>query len=183
MRLLSGGLLLVGLALLGTSSRSVGADDFKPEAGFTLLFNGKDLTGWKTKKGGESLDKKAEAYDKRFAVVDEKLVLDPKVKGDVIIETAKAFKDVHIKFEYLPGKGCNNDLFIRGQKFDITTKGIKNLKDGDWNQFEIIIAGDKAEFKNNGESIKTAKPGEAATPFGIRAEFGEITFRRMRYKE
>jgi hypothetical protein len=180
--ILSGGLLLAALALLPALGSA--GDDFKLEPGFTLLFNGKDLSGWKTKKEGVSLDGKNEAYGKRFAVVEGKIVIDPKVKGDVIIETAKTFgKDVHLKFEYLPGKGCNNDLFIRGIKFDITPKGVKNLKEGEWNQFEIVIAGDKAEFKNNGESQRTAKPGTDATPFGVRAEFGPIEFRRMRFKE
>src|SRR5256885_6581569 len=94
-------------------------DDFKPEDGFTLLFNGKDLTGWKTTKG-ESLDGKTEAYNGRFKAADGVLTIDPKVKGDVRIETQKEFgKDVHIKFDFLPGEGCNNDLFLRGLKFDL----------------------------------------------------------------
>jgi hypothetical protein len=37
------------IALLAVAA--VRADDFKPEDGFALLFNGKDLTGWKTEKG------------------------------------------------------------------------------------------------------------------------------------
>ena len=36
-------LLSVGVA--------VAADDFKPEPGFTLLLNGKDLDGWRTQTG------------------------------------------------------------------------------------------------------------------------------------
>lgn len=182
MRALS--LLALSGILAGLTSAWVEAADadFKLEPGFTLLLNGKDLTGWKTKKGGESLDGKDEAYGKRFVVKDGKLVIDPAVKGDVIIETAKQFKDVHIKFDFMPGKACNNDLFLRGQKFDLTLKN-KGVKENEWNQFEIIVAGDKAEFKSNGESQRMAKPGEAATPFGIRAEFGNIEFKNVRFKE
>src|SRR5262249_50794240 len=120
-------LLCCGLFLMLAAGVAAGADDFKPEEGFTPLFNGKDLTGWKTDKGGDSLDGKTETPDKRFKVVDDVLVLDHKVKGDVRIRTAKEFgKDVHIKFEFLPGPKCNNDLFLRGTKFDIKVPDVKN---------------------------------------------------------
>jgi hypothetical protein len=173
----------LGLVLAG-SSLSRGADDFKLEEGFTLLFNGKNLDGWKTKTGNEPLDGKTEAYKGRFKVMDEKLFLDPSVKGDVIINTAKEFgKDVHIKFDYFPGPACNNDLFLRGLKFDIKKPDVKNLKEGEWNTFEIVIKGDKALFISNGEvqRTSTAKPG--ATPLGLRAEFGPIQYRHLRVKE
>jgi len=159
------------------------ADDFKLEDGFNLLLNGKDLSGWKTTKG-ESLDGKTEAYNGRFKVADGILTLDPRVKGDVRIETEKEFgKDVHIKFDFLPGEGCNNDLFLRGQKFDLKKPDVKNLKAGEWNSFEIVITGDKAEFKCNGETMRTATVKGKGTVFGLRAELGPMQVRRMRVKE
>lgn len=172
---------LIGLAVL--TSLSTAADDFKLEPGFTLLFNGKDLSGWKI-KGGEALDGKMEAKGGRFKVMDGKLVIDDKIKGNLVLDTAKEFgKDVHIKFDFLPGPGCNNDLYLRGLKFDIKKGDVKNLKEGEWNQFEIIIQGDKAEFKSNGETQRTAAAKGGATPLGVRAEFGPIQIRRMRVKE
>jgi hypothetical protein len=173
--------LAAGLFLLAVAP--LRADDFKPEDGFVLLFNGKDLAGWKTEKG-ESLDGKTEAYNGRFKLADGPLTLDPKVKGDVKIFTAREFgKDVHIKFDFKPGPGCNNDLFLRGLKFDLKTPDVKNLKEGEWNAFEIVIAGDKAEYRNNGESLKTVPVKGKASPFGIRAESGPMQVRRLRVKE
>src|SRR4051794_38957167 len=100
--------------------RPTGAGEKETEPGFTPLFNGEDLDGWKTKKGDEKLDDKTQAYGGRFKVEGGLLLIDPKVKGDVTIETAKEFAgDVHIKFEFNPGPKCNNDLFLRGIKFDI----------------------------------------------------------------
>src|SRR5262245_13554611 len=143
MRIVSCG-LLVAVLMLVTVAFSVAADEFKLEEGFTLLFNGKDLSGWKLRKGGESLDGKAETADKRFVVADGIIVVDGKVKGDVVIDTAREFgKDVQIKFEYLPGPGCNNDLYFRGLKFDLKKDDVKNLKEGEWNTFEIIVTGDQ----------------------------------------
>ncbi len=172
---------LLGLALLVASGH---ADESKADPGFTLLLNGKNFDGWKTKKGNEPLDGKTEAYNGRFKLVDGVLVIDPKVKGDVIIETTKEFgKDVHIKFEFNPGPGCNNDLFLRGTKFDIVAKQLMNVKEGEWNSLEIIATGDTIEHKVNGVSKRMSKAKAKASPFGIRAEFGPVQIRNLQVKE
>ncbi len=177
---------LLGLLLLIPQwGRS--ADDFKLEPGFTLLFNGKNLDGWKeASQKKEALDGKTEAYKGRFKVVDGVLVYDPSVKGDLYIETAREFgKDVHIKFDFKPGPKCNNDFFLRGTKFDIVpTKGeTKNVKEGEWATFEIVVTGDKIEHKINGQAVRTAKTKTAASPFKLRAEFGVIELKNIRAKE
>ena len=163
------------------------AAEFKLEPGFTLLFNGKNLDGWKEFSGKkEALEGKTEAFKGRFKVVDGALVYDPTVKGDLHIETVKEFgKDVHIKFDFKPGAKCNNDLFLRGTKFDIVpgSKENKNVKEGEWYTFEIVITGDKIEHKINGEVMRTAKAMPKATPFRLRAEFGSIEIKNIRVKE
>ena len=172
-------LVLLALPAIGR------ADDFQPEPGFELIFNGKDLTGWKTKaakdKPSAPLDEKSEAFGGRFKVREGELVLDPKVKGDVVIETTREFaKDVTIRFEFKPGKGCNNDLFFRGQKFDIKTPDVKNLKEDEWNTFEIAIKAAKVEFKTNGEVMRSATTKVEKSILGIRAEAGPVVIRRLR---
>lgn len=165
------------------------AADPKTEDGFTPLFNGKDLSGWQIAankdkdKGGESLDKKTETSTKRYAVKDGVIVIDPKVKGDMVLLTDKKFeKDAHIRFEFKPGKGCNNDLYFRGLKFDINPDSVKQIKLDEWNTLEIVAKGDEAEVKVNGESVKKFKI-KGSSPFGIRAEFGPIEIKNMRVKE
>ncbi len=163
------------------------AGEFKLEPGFTLLFNGKNLDGWKQAKGKkESLDGKTEAYKGRFKVTDGVLVYDPAVKGDSYIETVQEFgKDVHIKFDFNPGPKCNNDIFLRGTKFDIVpgNKENKNVKEGEWYTLEIIVKGDTLEHKINGETARTSKAGSKATPLMLRAEFGAIQIKNIRVKE
>jgi hypothetical protein len=161
------------------------ADNFAPETGFKLLFNGKDLTGWKTKgKPGESLDGKAEAYKGRFKVSkDGTLVIDPAVKGDVRVETAEEFgKETTIRFDFRPGTGCNNDLFLLGSKFDINPTQLKTVKVGEWNTMEIASSGGTTVFKINGETARTEKAKAAKSTFEVRAEFGPIEVRRLRAK-
>lgn len=159
------------------------ADD-APEPGFKLLFNGKDLSGWKTKgKPGESLDGRTEAYKGRFKVADGKLVIDPAVKGDVRIETSQEFgKETTIRFDFLPGPGCNNDLFLLGSKFDINPTQLKMVKVGEWNTMEIASAGGTTVFKINGETARTDKAKADRSVFEIRAEFGPLEVKRLRAK-
>lgn len=178
--------------LLGLT-QNTSADDFKLESGFTLLFNGKNLDGWREASGKkdadakkETLDGKTEAFKGRFKVVEGKLVIDPAVKGDSYIETVKEFgKDVHIKFDFKAGPKCNNDIFLRGSKFDIVpgNKETKSVKEGEWYTFEIIVSGDKIEHKVNGETARSGKAADKATPFKLRAEFGSIEVKNIRAKE
>jgi hypothetical protein len=163
-----------------------GADDFAPEPGFKMLLTGKDLSGWKPKgaKGGESLDGKTEAHKGRFKVSkDGTLVIDPSVKGDVRIETVQEFgKETTIRFDFLPGTGCNNDLFLLGSKFDVNPTQLKMVKLGEWNTMDITAVGGTTVFKINGETARTDKAKTEKSTFEIRAEFGPMEVRRMRAK-
>ena len=179
---------LLACCLLALPAAVAAADEFKPEPGFALIFNGKDFTGWKTlaakDKPSESLDGKAEAFGGRFKAQGGELVIDPKVKGDVRIETARTFAgDVTVRFEFLPDAKCNNDLFFRGQKFDLSRENVKNMKTGEWNPIEITLRGGKIEFKVNGEVVRSAATKNERSTFGIRAEFGAIQIRHLRVKE
>ncbi len=186
MRRLSYLLPVAMLSLLLLATHHLTAGD-KVEPGFTLLFNGKNLDGWREAKGKKAaLDGKTEAYKGRFKVVEGKLVYDPAVKGDSYIETVRAFgKDVHIKFEFNPGPKCNNDVFLRGTKFDIVpgNKENKNVKEGEWYTFEVIVSGDKVEHKINGATVRTSKAKAQATPLMLRAEFGAMQVKNIRFKE
>lgn len=159
------------------------------EPGFKPLFNGKNLDGWKEASGRkEALDGKTEAFGGRFKVVEDRLVIDPAVKGDLHLETVATFaKDVHIKFEFKAGAKCNNDLFLRGTKFDIVpgNKENKTVKEGEWVSFEIVVAGERIEHKVAGETVRssTIKADAPAGSFRIRAEFGELEIRNLRAKE
>ena len=187
MRLLS---CLVFVA--ATSAVVVAADDFKLEPGFKLLFNGKNLDGWRTKAAGkdgkaESLDGKTDAYAGRYKVVGGELVIDPKVKGDRYIETAQELGgDIAIRFDFNPGEGCNNDLLYRGTKFDIKAGekgGLKGVKVGAWNKAEVVVKGGSADFLVNGEKMGTQKTKTDKGVFTIRAEFGPIVIKNLRAGE
>lgn len=153
------------------------ADAAKP------LFNGKDFAGWHSvaKKGDpEKGEGQTELVKARFKVVDGVIVVDGKTKGDVVLTTNDELTgDLTIRFDYLAGPTCNNDLYFRGTKFDIKAKDIANLKAGEWNHFEMVAKGKDVEFRNNGELIKTLKAKANAGTFGLRAEAGAIQYKNL----
>ena len=173
-----------------TCATVVAADEFKPEPGFKLIFNGKNLDGWQTKSAKpEPLDGKTEAYDGRFKVKDGELVYDPKVKGDRYIETQKPVSgDFTVRFDFKPGEGCNNDILFLGTKFDIkagkaTKDAVKGVKLDEWNTMEIAVKGGTAEYTINGMKAGTQKTKGEKGPFSLRAEFGPMSVKNLRIAE
>src|SRR5689334_4283241 len=96
-------LLLLPISLISATAR---VDDFKPEEGFTSLFNGKDLTGWEygpvpvTKKPIiEKLEGKTGSKDQVFEVNDGLIVANG--KKIMAIYTDKEYnKDFQFKLEF-----------------------------------------------------------------------------------
>jgi hypothetical protein len=176
--------VIVGTAGFG---RTGPTNDGKAEPGFTPLFNGKDLDGWKEAGSRKAmLAGQTQAFDGRFKVAGGKLIYDPAVKGDRYIETTREFgKDVHIKLDFRPGAKCNNDVFLRGTKFDIIPGNRENakVKEGEWYTLEIVVTGDKVEHRINGEMVRTSRAGPRPTPLKLRAEFGAIEVKNIRAKE
>ena len=185
MRSLLGVLFVVAVV----STPTVRGEDFKLETGFKLLFNGKDLTGWKEATYGKqaertALDGKTESATKRFIVDKGIITIDEKAKGDLVIFTADEIaKDATIRFDFLAASDkCNNDLLWRGMKFDIKPAEVTGAKVGEWNALEIVVTGKKAEFKCNGQAVKTLDVKTDSSAFGIRAEAGPIQIKNFRVK-
>ena len=176
------------LLICATSFAVAAADDFKPEPGYTLIFNGKNLDGWQTKASSKNkampLAGQTEAFKNRFVVKDEELVIDFKVKGDRYIETVQQFSgDFTIRYDFKPEKGCNNDTLLLGTKFDIKAGGkdmVKGVKLDEWNTMAIVVKGGSADFIINGQKIATQKTRSKAGPLILRAEFGPIAYKNIR---
>jgi hypothetical protein len=186
MRLLSCAIFVCATATFIT------ADEFKPEPGFKLVFNGTNFDGWQTKASGKdgrpvSLQGKMDAFDKRYVVKDGAIVIDYKVKGDKYIETVQQFSgDFTIRYDFKPEEGCNNDTLLLGTKFDILAGGkttLKGVKIGEWNAMEIVVKSGSAEFIVNGQKLSTQKTKTEKGPLILRAEFGPITYKNIRASE
>lgn len=194
---------LRGIAVAVLFGTLVAAADFKIEEGFVSLFNGKDLTGWKygdvppkMRPPTEVLDGKTESSDKRFEAKDGFIVANIGKGPNMAIYTAKDFdKDFQLKLEFrasAENKKNNSGVFIRGPQLqlDAVTEGgltgvfknLKMFKPGDWNEIEIMVKGNVATCKCNGESLRDMKVPSTGT-IGLQAEIGKFEFRRIRVKE
>jgi 3-keto-disaccharide hydrolase len=133
-------------------------DDFKPESGYTSLFNGKDLTGWRY--GKEVLDGKSETADKRFFVKNGIIVAD-EGKGIKDLYTVKQFdKDFNLKLEFRAGEKSDSGVYIRGPQLQVRDfirrgeqKQLKKFKNDDWNELDITVRGGVIVTSVNGKAV------------------------------
>jgi hypothetical protein len=150
----------------------------EPEApeGFTALFNGKDLTGWKVHKG------------KLASWSAEKGVLFVKGGGGGWLMTEKEYGDFELRLEFKVPKGGNSGVALRSpMKGDPAYSGMeiqilddpayKNLqkwqatgsiygvvpaskvttkKVGEWNSYKITCKGRKVTIELNGTKVVDA---------------------------
>jgi len=120
--LLAAVMAAVALAAPGTR----GADNKAP-AGFTALFNGKDLTGWKghttmaerAKQKPEDLAKlqseRTQAALEQWSVQDGAIHLTPPKKGGVSLVTDKDYGDFELMLDWKIEKNGDSGLYLRGQ--------------------------------------------------------------------
>jgi hypothetical protein len=124
LRLLGGGLLACCLALSMTAAKS--APDVQAPAGFTPLFNGKDLAGWQghvTMKERTTLsqEKLAELQKKRndempkFWSVEDGLIRCAGGKKGVSLQTTKDYGNFEMLVDWKIEKHGDSGIYLRGQ--------------------------------------------------------------------
>jgi hypothetical protein len=136
--------LLSGLLLTVTNVASLPAADNTPPEGFTALFNGKDLSGWKglvrdpkqrAAMTKEQLAEEQAKADQRmrdhWKVVDGTLVFDG--KGDNLC-SAKDFGDFELYVDWKIEKDGDSGIYLRGtpqvQIWDPETKAASGIGSG-----------------------------------------------------
>ena len=192
-RWLGFGMLSAMLALLAESGWA--DEEFKIEDGYTSLFNGKDLSGWRYPGAkGRDMDGQTETPDKRIAVENGVIVMnekDSKGKGGIRdLYTSKNFdKDFHLKLEFRAAAKADSGVYIRGPQLQVRDfirrgeqKHMKKFKNDDWNELDIAVTGTEAICRVNGEALQIMKV-PAKGGIGLQAESGKFEFRRVRIKE
>jgi hypothetical protein len=186
--------VVMGLAALGTFMTLAFSADFKPEEGYTSLFSGKDLTGWRYGKQGPALEGATATADKRVEVKDDAIVMNAKDaagKGGIKdVYTVKEFdKDFHLKLEFRAGEKADSGVYIRSPQLQIRDfirrgeqKQLTKFKNDDWNELDITVKGTEATCLVNGEMLQKMKV-PAKGPIGLQAETGKFEYRRIRIRE
>jgi hypothetical protein len=119
------------------------------EPGYTPVFAGSDLTGWRY--GKEVLHRQAETSDKRFFAADNVIVMaakdrEGKKTQKELISVREFSKDFILKLEFKAAQEAIGHVTIRNTAFpvaDFIRRGeqahLKNFKKDDWNEMEIVV--------------------------------------------
>ena len=182
---------ILPLILAVTAAR---ADDWKPDAGFISLFNGKDLTGWHY-KDEPNLDGKTDATDGRYSAKDGILVVNPRddTKGPHLRQlwTVQEFaKDFVLRLEFRASVDADSGIFLRVPQLQCRDylvagpyKELKAYKPQDWNVIEVTVKDGLARCTCNGEVLEAALKLPATGPVGLEADRGTMEYRHIQLKE
>ena len=119
--------LTAGVIAIALATPSARSQDNKPPAGFTPLFNGQDLSGWKghttmaerAKQKPEDLAKlqsdRTKAALEQWSVKDGAIHLTPPKKGGVSLVTDKDYGDFELLLDWKIEKNGDSGLYLRGQ--------------------------------------------------------------------
>jgi len=169
------------------------ADPFKLEAGFTSLFNGRDLSGW-SYSPTERFDGQTAVPDGRFTVRDGLIVTHPKVprQGQRLWTTREFPRDFLLRLEFRASVNADSGVFIRKPQLQVRDylvagpeayKNLKKYRAQDWNEIEIVVKDGVARCTCNGELLTDTLKVPPTGPIGLEADMGEVEYRRIRIKE
>ncbi len=173
-------------------------DDFKPEPGFTLLFNGKNLDGWgfreqKTQKKLTSFDDKTASDDGRYVAKHGRIIVTTPPEGRRVQQlwtTAEYGSNFTLKLEFRATPNADSGVFIRQPQLQCRDyplagpyKTLQNYKPQDWNELVIVVKDDVAHCTCNGEVLEAALKLPTKGPIGLEGDRGQMEYRRLRIRE
>jgi hypothetical protein len=148
-------ILLLVTCMLVIGSTAIG-DGVSAPPGFTALFNGRDLAGWRHDA----------EVEKHWRVVDGVLTYDGKNDS---LRTEKNYRNFILMLRWKIGKGGDSGIYLRGkpqvQIWDnpigsggLYNDGIDPRRNvdkpvGEWNQFIIIMRGKRVTVIENGVQV------------------------------
>lgn len=169
---------------------------WKPDAGFTPLFNGQNLEGWHY-EGAPDLQTAIQATDERYTAEAGYLVVNPanKTKGPHLRQlwTTRDFpQDFILKLEFRASPNADSGVFIRGKQIqcrdhslagpDYYKRRLKNYRPQDWNTLEFTVTGTSTRCTCNGDVLETNFAVPATGLIGLEADRGTLEYRRIQIK-
>jgi hypothetical protein len=183
----------------GVFSLAQTTQEWKPDEGFTSLYNGKDLTGWSYKVDGkeEIFDGKTEASDGRYTAKGDSIVVNPldPAKGPRLrqLATVKSLpKNFTMKLEFRAAPNADSGIFMLGTQLQCRDylvagpdkyKTLKKYKPQDWNQIVVTVKDGVAHCECNGEVLEDALKLAGTGGIGLEADRGQMEYRRIQVKE
>jgi 3-keto-disaccharide hydrolase len=155
--------VLAGVGLTGMGVlQSRAADDFQVEPGYTLLFNGTNLTGWR--QGSTRLEGATETANKKWRVTDGAIVIDGAGGGDIHTVT-EYDKEFNLKLEFRAEEGADSGLYIRGPQLQVRDypkagpgQYARFAKPaGQWNELDVTVRNVVPSVRVNGQTVDAAR--------------------------
>jgi Domain of Unknown Function (DUF1080) len=203
--------LATGLGALVSTALAAGDKD-KADKGFTDLFDGKDMKGWKFFP--EGLEKTITVQDGAIVVKGQPngyfytdksyknyvLRYDWRYKRPANLEDDKKFGGnsgllVHIQGhkvwpKSLEVQGMNRDhgsfigigVKVQDYKFDRAALEEARHKVGEWNTTEVTVKNGEVTSAVNGTPVARGKVDLIEGPFGFQSEGAEIHFKNIKIK-
>lgn len=190
-------LVVVFAAASGTFAQELSAEE--KQQGFQSLFNGKDFSGWHfVGKEGESKEAP------NWKVADGVIQLSG--GGSPHLSTDREYADFEMRFEWRamkerynsgfwirsgPKLGSNQINLAKGAEGKFMAKvtggdAVPKLQKpaGEWNEWRVVVEGEKTTFWCNGEKAWEATGLKPAKGFiGLQAEGAAMEFRNLRLRE
>ena len=173
-------------------------DDFKLEAGFVSLFNGRDLTGWgfrdaRTQEKKESFDGQTTSSDGRYVAKNGRLIVTTPPEGRKIAQlwtTGEFPKNFTLKLEFRATPNADSGVFIRRPQLQCRDyplagpyKQLQKYKAQDWNEMVVVVTDGVANCTCNGEVLEAALKLPESGPIGLEGDRGQMEYRRIRIQE
>ena len=177
---------------------AVPKDDFQPEPGFKMLFNGKDLTGWgyrneKSLKKTESFDGKEMSSEGRYLARHGRLIVTTPPEGRAFGQLwtdAEFGTDFTLKLEFRANAEADSGVFIRKPQLQCRDylvagpyKELTKYRAGDWNEIIVEVKGEIAHCTCNGEVLEAAFELPGSGPIGLEGDRGQMEYRRIRLRK
>lgn len=140
----------------------------RPPEGFTSLFNGTDLDGWKSR----------DDTPKHWRVEKGELIHDGAGKG---LSSERTWRDVELRLEYRTAPKAKAVLLLRGGRVELSPAPQR------WNAVRLVLLGERATVEVNGEvvsqGVRLEHNGEAAATLQLSASGGEVRWRELSVRE
>jgi hypothetical protein len=173
----------------------VAADDFQPEAGFEMLFNGRDLTGWgyreqKSQARHLDLDGRQSSPDGRYVAKHGRIVVTTPPEGRRVEQlwTTREFPgNFELRLQFRATPTADSGVFIRAPQLQCRDyllagpyKELQHYRPQDWNDLVVTVTNGTAHCTCNGEVLEAALAVPASGPIGLEGDSGQLEYRRLR---
>ncbi len=140
-----------------------------------------------------AFDGKKQSDDGRYVAINDRLVVTTPAEGRRIQQlwTTEEFgTDFVLRLEFRATPNADSGVFIRQPQLQCRDfplagpyKDLKNFRNSDWNELEVVVTGETARATCNGEVLEEAMKLPASGPIGLEGDRGQMEYRRIRIQK